>query len=391
MFWLRSGLLVRNDNFNNRRNVNANNRPDNRYEMALRIWGIIMKTYRHLFEKLASYENLFLAFHRARKRKTLKPYVVEFEKDLQNNLYKLQWELMTHSYQPLPLNHFTVRDPKTRKISASHFRDRVIHHALINIIGPIFESRFIHDTYANRKGKGTKGALDRFEKFFRSATGNGRRIDGATDNNHVVGYALKADIAHYFDSVNHDIMLSIISRRVKDHEVLWLVRVILGHHKSASLGIGMPLGNQTSQFLANLYLSELDYFVKHRLKSRYYLRYVDDFILLSRSRKELESHRIRTESFLSEKLRLRLHPQKTQITPLKSGVTLLGFREFYHFRLLKKSNRRRIKNRLEKLKACHPERLRLSFSGWEGYAMMGDTYKLRSELRNWIYSPSSTG
>jgi retron-type reverse transcriptase len=352
MFWLRVGLLVRNDNFNNgRRNVNANIRPDNCFKMAPSIRGFGMKTYRHLFDKLCSYENLLLAFQKARKRKTLKPYVIEFEKDLQNNLYRLQWELMTHTYQPKPLTHFTVREPKTRKISASDFRDRVIHHALINIIGPIFESRFIHDTYANRKGKGTKGALDRFEKFMRQATLNGRLTQDATDNNQIIGYALKADIYHYFDSVSHEVMLSIISKRVKDQDVLWLVKVILAHHKSAETGKGMPLGNQTSQFFANLYLSELDYFIKHTLRVKHYIRYVDDFIILSRSREELDAHQVKIKDFLFYRLKLTLHPQKTQIKTLKSGITLLGFREFYHYRLLKKSNQRRIFKRLNRLQA----------------------------------------
>lgn len=133
-----------------------------------------MKTYCNLYQHLCSYENLLLAFINARKRKSLKPYVLDFEANLQNNLFSLQWELLTHTYKPKPLTTFTVRDPKTRKISASDFRDRVVHHAICNIIAPIFESRFICDTYANRKGKGTLAALKRFDSFLRKVTGNGR-------------------------------------------------------------------------------------------------------------------------------------------------------------------------------------------------------------------------
>lgn len=133
-----------------------------------------MKTYHNLYQQLCSYENLLLAFINARKRKSLKPYVLEFESNLQNNLFSLQWELLTHTYVPKPLTTFTVRDPKTRKISASNFRDRVVHHAICNIISSIFESRFIHDTYANRKGKGTLAALKRFDFFLRKVTGNGK-------------------------------------------------------------------------------------------------------------------------------------------------------------------------------------------------------------------------
>ncbi len=161
--------FVRGDNNlndNNRRNVNGNNEPLNRVEMTLAFFRAsvdYLKTYYNLYPKLCSYENLLLAFMNARKGKTKKEYVLNFEKNLENNLYALQWELLMHTYKPMPLTVFTVRDPKTRRISASNFRDRVIHHAVCIIIAPIFESRFICDTYANRKGKGTLAALNRFQ------------------------------------------------------------------------------------------------------------------------------------------------------------------------------------------------------------------------------------
>jgi len=179
------GLLGRGNNnlsYNNRHNLNANDQPSNRSEMALacffRLLFDCMKTYGNLFGSLCGYDNLLEAFEKAKEGKSLKPYVVEFEKNLNNELFKLQWELLTHTYKPRPLTIFTVRDPKTRKISASHFRDRVIHHALCNLIGPIFECRFIHDTYANRKGKGTLAALERFDFFLRKATCNGKLLGG---------------------------------------------------------------------------------------------------------------------------------------------------------------------------------------------------------------------
>ena len=137
---------------------------------------VSMKTYRNLFAKVCDYGNLHDAFLNASSGKTKKGYVIEFEKNLNNNLYALQWELLTRTYKPHPLTTFTIRDPKTRKISASHFRDRVIHHAICNVISPIFESRFIFDTFANRKGKGTLAALKRFDCFMRKVTGNGRTV-----------------------------------------------------------------------------------------------------------------------------------------------------------------------------------------------------------------------
>ena len=202
----------------------------------------------------------------------------------------------------------------------------------------------------------------------------------------MVGYALKADIAHYFEEVDHEILLSILRRKIRDDDLLWLVGVILSAPRAEFPGKGMPLGNLTSQFLANVYLGELDGYVKRELRAKYYLRYVDDFVILSRSREELERHRRAIDNFLSARLHLRLHPQKTKITPLRSGLTLLGFRQFYHFRLLKKSNQRRIRLRIgrfgEKLaRGQMPlHEVRMSMAGWEGYATMADTYWLRMEL-----------
>jgi len=175
------GLLARGNNnlnnYNNRRNVNANNQPSNRFGMTLggfRAISDYMKTYRNLYPRLCDYDNLLLAFLKAKKGKAKKGYVFAFEKGLENNLYALQWELLTHTYQPHPLTTFAVRDPKTRIISASHFRDRVIHHAICNVIEPIFEKRFICDTFANRKGKGTSAALKRFSYFLHKVIANGK-------------------------------------------------------------------------------------------------------------------------------------------------------------------------------------------------------------------------
>ena len=155
---------------------------------------------RDLWQELCSYENLILAFKKARKHKTAKDYVVEFENNLKDNLLLLRSELLLHSYAPKPLKTFIVRDPKTRKISKSDFRDRVIHHALCNIIEPIFEKSFIYDSYANRLGKGSLKALQRFDCFKRKVSKNNTRVC----------YVLKADIKHYFQTVNHEVLLNII-------------------------------------------------------------------------------------------------------------------------------------------------------------------------------------
>lgn len=213
------------NNFDNDSRFNANNRNAGNSNNWLRgiaqvnaeTFMIKMNPHRDLWLELCSYDNLFLAYKKARKHKTTKDYVVEFEKDLKSNLLLLRSELLLHSYKPKPLVNFIIHDPKTRKISKSDFRDRVIHHALCNIIEPIFEKTFIYDSYANRIGKGTLKAIDRFDYFKRKAT----------RNNTIKCYVLKADVKKYFESVNHRILINIIQKKIKDNKVLWLVKRIL--------------------------------------------------------------------------------------------------------------------------------------------------------------------
>src|SRR3989344_8237550 len=169
-----------------------------------------------MYEKLCSLENLQLAFKKARKRKTLKWYVMEFEKNLNDNLKQLQEELLSFSYKPLPLKTFIINDPKTRKISKSHFRDRVVHHALCNIIEPIFQKSFIHDSFANQKGKGTLKAIERLDRFKRKVS----------LNNSGMCHLLKSDIKHYFETVDHEIMIGILRRKISDIRVMQLIQCI---------------------------------------------------------------------------------------------------------------------------------------------------------------------
>ncbi|MBI4158979.1 hypothetical protein HY500_01840, partial [Candidatus Woesearchaeota archaeon] len=239
-----------------------------------------MKTYRKLYSKLCSLENLMLAFKKAKEDKTLLPYVVKFEENLNEELNKLHKELISLNYEPHQLKRFIVRDPKTRTIHASAFRDRVIYHAICNILEPIFDKTFIYDSYASRKFKGTHKAVERFDKFKKKVSRNGKLANNYYDNNNVIGYALKADVKHYFETVNHEILLKIIRRKIKDENIISLIKKILNNFDTKIKGMGMPLGNLTSQFFANVYLNELDQFVKHKLKAKYYIRYVDDFVIL---------------------------------------------------------------------------------------------------------------
>ncbi len=290
-----------------------------------------------LYDTLCSYDNLFLAYKKARKRKTTKSYVVEFEKNLKENLLLLRSELLLHCYNPKPLVNFTIHEPKTRKISKSDFRDRVVHHALCNIIEPIFEKSFIYDSYTNRIGKGTLKALQRFDFFKRKASRNHKEKC----------YIFKADIQKYFENVEHEILLSIIKKRISNKRIVWLIRKILAN--SSSQGRGMPLGNLTSQFFANVYLNELDWFVKTKLKKKYYIRYVDDFVIFERDKGQLEFYKDEINIFLKNELNIWLHPDKSKILRLGHTINFLGFRVFYYHKLLKKSNIRKMKRKLKLL------------------------------------------
>lgn len=330
-------------------------------------------------------KNLRKAYRKARKGKSAKWYVREFDKDLEKNLLQLQKELCKQTYEPKPMKTFIIRDPKTRVISASAFRDRVVHHALCNIIEPIFDKMFIYDSYANRKDKGTHTALKRFDHFVRKVSGSGKPLSNAKDNNQIYGYALKADIRHYFDSVGHEVMMRAISRRIQDEKVLWLIKKILDNHNGEIPGKGMPIGNLTSQFFANVYLNELDYFVKHRLKAKYYIRYVDDFVILDPSKERLESHKAAINEFLRT-IKLELHPQKSKVVPLQKGVKLLGFRVFYNYRLPKKSNVTRIMHRIDHFIDLYKEgiidkpAILGSVEGWNAYVVHANSYKLRKQI-----------
>ena len=334
-----------------------------------------MKTYRNIYEGICSYGNLELAYLKARKRKTGKAYVQEFEQDLQGNLIKLREELLAQTYRPRPLTVFMIRDPKTRKISASAFRDRVVHHALCNVIGPIFESQFIHDSFANQKGKGTHKAILRFEAFQRKVLGTGGQA-----------YALKVDIRHYFDTVAHEPLIRMLSRQITDQKALWLIRTIITNHKVDEEGKGMPIGNLTSQFWANVYLHKLDLYVKHVLRAKYYIRYVDDFVILDKDPAQLETWKQQMNAFLASELLLEVHPDKSRILPLQGGVTFLGFRVFPKYKLLKKSNSSRIWARIGYMEAAVRngvltlDKAAARLAGWLAYAEFADTYHLRQQV-----------
>ena len=327
----------------------------------------------NLYDKIISLKNLTLAWKRARKGKSKKPDVYEFEKNVAYSLKILHDELKNQSYRPKPLQTFILRDPKTRTISKSDFRDRVVHHALVRIIEPIFERVFIYDSCANRLKRGTLFAIKRFDRFKRQIT-KGGKFDA---------YCLKADIKHYFQEVNHEVLLKAISIRIKDEKTIWLIKRILENNVSSNhKGKGMPLGNLTSQFFANVYLHELDHFIKHILKIKFYIRYVDDFVILESSKRRLLILKEKINDFLSKNIKIELHKDKSKIILLSSGVDFVGFRNFYYYRLLRKRNIRSVKKKIGEFSKgrISEKKMEEIFNGWNAYSKWADAFKIREKI-----------
>ncbi len=364
------------NNLDNDSNANGNNDLNNNASFLLITQKEKKMENKDLYQNLISLSNLFLAYKKAKKGKSKKPYVLEFIKDLPKNLKDLNLELSSQTYRPKPLTTFIIRDPKTRKISKSDFRDRIIHHALVNILEPIFDKSFIFDSYANRKTKGTLKAIQRFDKFKRKVS----------KNNTINCYVLKADIRHYFENVDHEILIKIIKRKVKDEKIIWLIKQILNNFNSETIGKGMPLGNLTSQFFANVYLNELDKFIKHKLRIRYYIRYVDDFVIFHKSKDKIERYKSTINKFLNANLNLELHQGKSKVLSLNQGITFLGFRNFYNHKLLKKTNIRKIKSKITlfenqlKQNLINYDKIYSSFESWLAHAMHANTIKLRKSF-----------
>ena len=295
-------------------------------------WGGGVNSH-NVFEKIISLDSLFLAWKEFKKGKTSKPDVQEFEFNLEENIFQLHDDLKNKGYKHGPYVAFYVRDPKLRHIHKASVRDRVLHHAVFRVLYPIFNKGFIYDSSSCRLGGGTHFAVSRLEKFVRKLSGN----------KHRTVYGLKCDIRKFFDSVDKEKLLEVIKVKVKDKDSLELISIILNSF-SKETGKGLPLGNVTSQLFANIYLNELDQYIKHQLKNKYYLRYCDDFVVLSQDSQYLLELVFKISGFLKEHLHLNLHPNKIILRKHKQGIDFLGYVVLpYHRALRTKTKRRTIR------------------------------------------------
>jgi retron-type reverse transcriptase len=371
-----------------------------------------VKRNKHLFEKVVSFENLLQAAHKASRCKRMNRNVARFNFGLEGELLKLQEELLKKTYRHGRYRQFTIYDPKVRKIAAAPFRDRVVHHAVHDIIEPIIDKTFIYHSYACRKDKGTHKAVDKAQSFLMANR-----------------FCFHGDIKKYFHSINHNLLKGIFRMKIDDKDTLWLLDEITdsavslqgaenlspslrGHEVPEASGLaarqaipkarllrrpcspsrndgrGLPIGNLTSQFFANLYLNELDRFIKFDLKHRYYIRYMDDFLIFDDDKTALKDVKDKIGKFLRDNLSLELHAGKSQIYRTGNGIKFLGFRISKDYRRLASDNVRRFRKRLKKF-AClfenakmGADEIRDSVRCWAAHAKHANSKKLRFNIWN---------
>lgn len=338
-----------------------------------------------MYTQLCSWDNLLLAYYRASAGKRGHANVAAFEHRLEDNLFALQNELIEQTYQPGGYDSFYIHEPKRRLISAAPFRDRVVHHALCNLIEPIFERSFIFDSYANRRGKGTHRALDRIQGFARQYK-----------------FVLQCDVRQYFPSVDHAILRATLARKIADPQVMWLIDHIL----ASGVGVlseaydmvyfpdddlfavnrprGLPIGNLTSQLWANVYLNPFDHFVKRELQCPAYARYVDDSALFADDKATLWNWKAAVNERLAH-FRLTIHPG-AQPRPVSEGIPFLGFVVFPDRRRLKRRKGIHFQRKLRALAAAYADHsvtldeVTASVLGWINHVRYGNTIGLRKAV-----------
>jgi len=346
------------------------------------------KKYFQLYETICHPLNIWAAYRNAARGKRCQPAAAVFEYDLEKNLIELEEELKAETYLPGVYHNFLIHKPKRRLISAAPFRDRVVHHALMNVIEPLFERQFIFDSYANRRGKGTHAALDRCTFYLRRHQ-----------------YVMHLDVCQFFPSIDHEILLSILSRKIGDEKTMNLIRKIVASGQgvqeeeyemryfpgddlfASHRPRGLPIGNLTSQHWANVYLNELDQYAKRARKCHAYIRYVDDVLLFSDEKPCLHEWRREIIHYL-QNLRLTIHESSAQPERTRDGIPFLGFIVFPDHRRLKRANGIAFQRRLKTMyslyssgKMTFPD-LTQRVQSWINHAGYGDTWNLRRKILN---------
>ena len=292
---------------------------------------------------------------------------LDFFFNMENELLAIQKELVEMTYQPSEYSYFKIYDPKERNIAVAPFRDRVVHHAIVGTLEPVYEKRYIYDSYATRKGKGTHRAIKRAQDFLRKNK-----------------WFLKTDVRRYFESIDHEILLDIIKRKIKDNKLLEIIVRII--RNGGQDGRGIPIGNLTSQFFANVYLDVLDHYLKDELGVKYYIRYMDDIVIFSDDRRYLKDLKVLLEEYLKNNLKLALKERSTFINQRLNGLSFLGRRIYPNLIRIKRENLdrclRKLKTREKEYNRgdISSERFLESAASMMGYLSGGNTYNLRNRI-----------
>jgi len=322
------------------------------------------------YDDIISVDNLLSAWREFVKGKRSKPDVFDFSLNLIDNILHLNGELANRSYQHGSYKSFFITDPKLRHIHKASVRDRLVHHAIYRQLYPLFAKTFIADSYSCQLKKGIHKAVSRFKIFIRQSG----------KNYTVTCWVLKCDIKKFFESIDHEVLLEILREYITDDDIINLFTEIVGSFDTGQ-SRGIPLGNLTSQLFANVYMNEFDQFVKHRLKAKYYIRYADDFVILSSNKASLVRDLQLVSNFLQGRLKLELHSQKIFVKTVASGVDFLGWINFSHHMVLRTKTKRRMMSRIRE--SPTPETL----ASYLGLLKHGNTLKLQQELQNsyWLW------
>jgi len=322
----------------------------------------------HMFDKkyfdIVRFENFLMTWERFLRGKKYKKDVMAFGARLADNLADLHRSFVDFSYEHGPYSAFNISDPKPRNIHKAIVRDRVLHHLIYKELYPYFDEKFIYDSYSCRRNKGTHRAINRFRYFACKVSKNNSRTC----------YVLKCDIRKFFASIDHKVLVKILQRHIQDGDILWLIEKVIFSFHSSQPDIGLPLGNLTSQLLVNIYMHEFDMFIKQELRIKYYIRYADDFIILSEDRKYLEDSLPKISEFLEKELKLTLHDEKVYIKTYASGVDFLGWVHFPYHRQIRTTTKRKIIKKLSGYAA------RQSVVSYKVLLWHGNTYKLQKRL-----------
>lgn len=325
------------------------------------------KTHANLWPRITAWDNLHAAYLEARKGKRYTPSALRYADRLEENLHNLQNHLMWKTWRPSPFREFVVHEPKLRLIQAPSFPDRVAHHALHRVIEPLFDRKFAHHSFACRKGKGNIPAALHFRSMLRRAQGKWGKV-----------FAIKADISKYFPSIHHDTLLAMLPRTIRDTDALWMCEAIVRGSGYESRGI--PIGALTSQLFAGIYPSRFDHFLKDDMGVEFCIRYMDDLIVLGRTRRDMEDLLSVITEYLGDTLLLTLNP-KTRILDCGQGVDFCGYRHFYTHMLPRKKNVQRARKRFARLSRLYAmglatlERVRAVVMSFLGYMKHCNGYR----------------